>query len=296
MNTLEDMPKRIIFLALALPLSLALAASCSPGVGNDDAGTDAAAVETCNVFDDCEGELTCCDGFCVDTEADPDHCGACGNDCSEEGAFCSTGATCVALDFASLCENTNLLALYDGITPDDETTDVLRDEVAARCGRTVSSGNTSDRSLVDAEGVPQFGVGTTVVLGGGGFFQPLVEHVENTGVTPIFTDQINGGSLARMIRRGDGAVLASVPSTTTGEGEDWFTVYLVEEPTRGALVLAAYGFTLNGTRAAGVWARDAIFADLDGVSDTWWAVRWEDSDGTSGPSVGDTFEVVASGR
>src|SRR5690606_12241808 len=101
---------------------------------------------------------------------------------------------------------------------------------------------------------------------------------------------------ARMVRRGDGAVLATVPSTTTGETADWFTVYLVEAPTRGALDFAAYGFTLNGTRAAGVGVRDEALVDPAQVPNTWRAVRWEDTDDVSGPSSGDTFEVVSPGR
>lgn len=295
MITLVVMRNRIVSSSLALPFLVVLGSACGPGLGTD-AGTDAAAAESCNVFDACEGGLTCCGGVCVDTETDPDHCGACGLDCSAEGGFCASGGSCAALAFNALCENSNLLALYDGNPPDDATTDILRDEVAAMCGVSAENASTTDSSLVENDGRPLVGVGTTVVMGGGGFFQPPIRYVEELGVTPVYVDQVDLGATSRIVRRADGDVLASVPSTTTGEGEDWFVVYLVEEPERGAVLLAAYGFTLNGTEAAGVWARDAIFRDPGAIDDTWWVVRWVDSDPSAGPTSGDTFEVVDSGR
>ena len=40
------------------------------------------------------GDLTMCDGKCVDTKTDPNHCGVCGNK-APEGAGCSNGKICV---------------------------------------------------------------------------------------------------------------------------------------------------------------------------------------------------------
>ena len=42
----------------------------------------------------CDGDLTMCDGKCVDTKTDPNHCGVCGNK-APEGAGCSNGKICV---------------------------------------------------------------------------------------------------------------------------------------------------------------------------------------------------------
>lgn len=274
--------------------SFVLVAGCGPTTSGDDGGTDAANLESCSAFGTCEGGLTCCDGFCIDTENNPDHCGACGIDCSNEDGFCSSDRSCSALTWNAICDNANVLALKDGNPQDDATTDTLRDEVQSLCGVTAQSGGSTDASLVNADGSPTSGVGTTVVMGGGGFFQPPIRFVESQGVTGVYADQIDNGNTSRMVRR-DGTVLATVPSTTTGEGEDWFTVYLVEEPVGGALLLAAYGFTANGTEAAGLWAPDAIFADPSGVTNTWFVVHWTDTDGAAGPSGGDTFEVIDSG-
>lgn len=275
---------------------LLVAAACGPGVPGD-VGADAAAEEPidCSVFGTCEGNLTCCDGECVDTESDPDHCGACNMDCSAEGGFCSSNSACSALTWNALCDNTNLLALRDGNPSDDATTDVLRDEVTSLCGISAETGSSGDAGLVASDGRPLVGSGTTVVMGGGGFFQPSIRHAETAGATPVFADQIDGGATSRIVRRDGGEVLATVPSDTTGEDGDWFVVYLAEEPVGGALLLAAYGFTMNGTRAAGMWAPGAIFADPSAAVDTWYVVRWDDTDVTDGPSPGDTFEIVQSG-
>lgn len=275
---------------------LLLFIACGP-TGGDDAGTDAASSEDpdCSVFGTCEGGLTCCDGDCVDTERDPDHCGSCGLDCSAEGGFCSSDSVCSALSWNAICDNANLLALHDGVASDDSATDAVRDELASLCGVSVENAAATDASVVAADGRPLVGSGTTVVVGGGGFFQPVIRYAEASGETPIYSDQIDNGATSRFIRRDGGAVLATVPSDTTGEGEDWFTVYLVEEPVGGALLLAAYGFTMNGSRASGIFARDVVLADPSAAAATWYLVRWQDGDGTAGPSAGDTFDVVDSG-
>ena len=45
----------------------------------------------------CPGDgVFCCDGGCLDTDIDPDHCGACGNECSGADACC--GGACIDLD------------------------------------------------------------------------------------------------------------------------------------------------------------------------------------------------------
>lgn len=46
----------------------------------------------------CDSGLTACDGACVDTKTDPDHCGECGNSCQLLGlSLCNRGACGLAV-------------------------------------------------------------------------------------------------------------------------------------------------------------------------------------------------------
>ncbi len=85
-----------LLLAAFVPLSIAACGSRGPlfaGHGDDDAGS--AGMDGGTVRPDagpsCPGVLTRCDGECVDTRSDLEHCGACGRACAA-GEFCSEGS------------------------------------------------------------------------------------------------------------------------------------------------------------------------------------------------------------
>ncbi len=281
-------------LVVLATLLLGAGGACDPG-GGADAGTNPAQLgPACDLLGRCDEGLTCCEGTCADLSADPNHCGACGERCSDDDGFCASGGSCAPLAWTSLCDNANLLALRDGVPDDDTATEQMRDALAARCGVSPQTGATTDASLVGSDGEPLVGVGTTVVTGGGGFFQRTVRYLENTGRTAVYSDQVDGGATSRMVRRSNGEVLASVPSDITGEGADHFLVYLAEDPVGGALMLPAYGFTRHGTRAGAWWLDNVLLADPGAFSSSWYLVEWTAAGGGEGPGPADSYEILAS--
>jgi hypothetical protein len=270
------------------------AGACAPGADADGGTSPIQAGPACNLLEQCEGELTCCEGSCVDLSSNPSHCGACGERCSDQDGFCASGGSCAPVAWTSLCQNVNLLALRDGVSDDDVATEQLRDALAAECGVSAQTGATTDASLVGADGAPLVGVGTTVVTGGGGFFQRTVRYLEDTGRTPVYADQVNNGNTSRIVRRSNGEVIASVPSDISGEGRDYFVVYLAEDPAGGALMLPAYGFTRYGTRAAAWWFHNVLLADPGAFSSSWYLVEWTKDGQSGGPGADDSYEILAS--
>lgn len=271
---------------------LATGGACGPG--SDGGTTPAEEGPACDLLGNCDNGLECCNGTCVDLEGSPTNCGACGVDCAFDDGYCASGGSCAELTWTGLCQNTNVLALRDGVAADDAATDQMRDAVAAACGVDAQTGASGDSSLVDSDGRPRVGVGTTIVTGGGGFFQPTVDYIEETGRTPVYAEQTDGGATSRLVRRSNADVIASVPSDVTGEGSDTFVVYLVDDPAGGALMLAAYGFTGHGTRAGAWWVENVLLADPSAHTSSWYAVEWTNSGQSSGPDSGDDFQVIAS--
>lgn len=91
---------------------------CSNGVCECGSQDGCGACETCSYpglcTSTCSGEQTCCGNGCVDTQFDPDNCGACGNTCGAGSMCCDGGCVDTTSDpnNCGLCGN----ACADGET------------------------------------------------------------------------------------------------------------------------------------------------------------------------------------
>jgi hypothetical protein len=203
---------------------------------------------------------------------------------------------CLPLALSNLCSLRALTVLADGVPIDDATGAQLAQALVAHCEpappvRTVSS--SVDGGVIAASGEPLVGRDEALVCGGGGFFQKHVDWLETTGVSPVYdSSTLEAASFSTR----DGGVVFSTPFSDYDGGFDYFLLELVRTQPTGPLSLVGYGVFGEGTRAAGWFFENRIAPDAGDWSDSWYVIRWDDSDFDGLPSPADTFTVLGAGR
>lgn len=274
---------------------------CTPGTTNGcDLGhfcDDNGVCQTgCATADDCGTGEGCCDHACLPLDTLTD-CGACGNTCAT-GDFCD-GTQCNAPTFPSFCANKQVYVIYDDNGNDDHAADVMASTITANCPAdvTVTTGSQTDATLVDqATGQPLGGGGVTYVLGGGPFPNKPLHYLEATQeLTKVYFDAPDGINFFWR-ERATGNAVATMPGSQCSAHFDQFVTELVTDPGSGTLLLAGYGACASrGTLAAAFFYANQILPNAASFPDSWYVFQWDDTDGDSAPSAGDTFTVLAHG-
>jgi len=254
----------------------------------------------------CSGQLTCCSGSCVDLTRDPRNCGACGADCTAD-QFC-TGTQCVAAIFANICDNPAATVILDrrawGITgadaygTDDLAGIAVGQALQATCG--LEGGllivDELDSSVLAPEtGAPNTGVGNTSVACGGGDGQHGVRYLDSMQETAIYL--YTDGTTAWFTQRSTGVDIATVNiATQLTAHQDYFYLQMTVEPISGTLTMMGVGMFAPGTAAAGYYASTVVLPNRAAYTDSWYVYEWQDTDGDSTPSAGDTFTPLGQGN
>ncbi|MFZ9888684.1 MAG: hypothetical protein ACO3JL_14385 [Myxococcota bacterium] len=259
-----------------------------------DREPDATGALLCTTDDDCPSDgPTCCDGGCTSVVTDPNHCGACNNPCTV-AEHCASDQTCIVSSLESLCSNNVLIGLLDGDPADEAAARQLMEYYRERCGGSSSTRGANDSSLFTELGEPVPGAGMILLATGGSYRQPIVRYLDQEGWSPVFTDTQNNGATARLVRRDNGEVLAQVDTAEPTTDHDVFVTYVMAEPARGSLLWISYGLFADGTRASALWLNEIEPRTRRDMPLRWAVVRWSDTDGEPGPTLTDTFDIVAS--
>jgi hypothetical protein len=251
----------------------------------------------CTVPEQCESGWDCCEGRCVDTARDIQHCGACGgatspNTCSAE-QFCGSGG-CHEASFANLCNTALLTAVDDGIPADTQAAEALTAALLSVCltapaVRTVSQAATD--ILNTTSGQPVIGGGETLLVAGGAYYQSVMRYLENARVTTLYT-RLEDNNL-ELVRASDDTVVAAIPGNTVDGTRDVIVVQIVRDPSSGTFVLSTFGFTGTGTRAAVYYFSNVMLpGSLSNYPLDHYVFEWID-DGNGTPDAADTFTPVS---
>lgn len=304
--------------------------SCAPCTKDDqcaqgkvcDAGTCVAA---CAQNNDCPNSGLCCAQHCKKPASDPANCGACGNVCGvgtgccggacanlsmvancgacgnvcAKGDFCD-GKACQKPTYPNFCNNKQVYVVYTQIKVDDMAADLMASTITATCpmGVVVSTGKQTDPKLVNqATGEPLAGGGVTYVLAGGPFANTVVKWLESVAkLTPIYFEADGINYLWK--RRANATVAAQMPGKDCTTHHDQFITELVANPNNGTLSLIGYGACPGslGTKTAAWHYANVLLPDRMKYPDSWYVFDWTDTDNDGGPSKGDAFKILASGK
>jgi hypothetical protein len=153
----------------------------------------------------------------------------------------------------------------------------------------------STMGVLASDSRPITGPGDTLFIAGGGFLQPAVEFMEGS-LTPVFSQATANGSHLQVVVRRSGAVLVDTDVSQLTDKHDFFLTQLALEPVSGTLTFMTYGLYPAGTKAAGFFVQNTILPQLKAQGDLWYVYQWDDTDMAAGPSVGDTWKKLGSGK
>ena len=262
-----------------------------------DASPDAAVAIACDVDAQSPcgdaGVLTCCNGTCVNTAADPMNCGACANACTST-QFC-TGTKCDDLIVANICDNPNATISLDPYTADNTAGAAIGTGLAACTPAvTVTQVNQSDGGIVDpVTGRPITGVGNMFVTGGGGFGQLGDHYLDSQALTRLYVTA--DGVTEQIVDRTTGMNLVDEVDTDLTLHHDFFYVQLTVEPISGTLCFMGVGMLQYGTAAAGYYVGAVMIPNLPSYTDAWYVYEWTDTNNDGIANDGDTFTMTNSG-
>ena len=269
--------------------------------GPTEAGLDAEvdAGHPCDAAAQCgdAATLACCAGQCTDTSRDPNNCGVCGTACGAT-KFC-TGTACDDAVFANVCGNPAATVVWDMYATDNDAGNVVGAALAANCAPPTTISQQIDEALVVEPGTgrPLLGVGDTYLIGGGWFGHAGINYMDMQTLTHV---QVNGdGVMYSWIKNLVGppnTYVVDVLTSSLTATNDYFLVELAVEPISGTLCFAATGMLGPGTTAAGWYAANVIIPQRATYTDSWYAYHWQDTDSSGGPSAGDMFTQLASGK
>jgi hypothetical protein len=295
-----------VFVVAGASLGIGLVQCSSDGAKND-AGTDGALSDTgpgtdtgpgdsgagipCN-DGGCAGPLRCCANLCV---SQLQNCGACGTACSA-GQYC-TGVACKDAVLSNLCEPARGTVVLDGVGNDDDAGGIFGSALAGcDAGIALRFVVASDAGgALGPNGQPATGPGDTLVTAGGPYYQPSVAYME-ASLTPVFVQVVNNGSQVQLVNRATQAKLVDVPVSALTATHDYFLFQMSVEPQTATLAFMGYGLYPPGT-AAGAWFfKNTLVPARATYTDRWYVYEWTDSDVSGGPSAGDTFTKIGSGK
>jgi hypothetical protein len=258
--------------------------------GAADAGSDAG-LDPCFGADAgtaCGVNGTCCSGRCVDLQHDLTHCGSCDLDCSGIG-FCSAANACEPPRLDKVCENARLIMIKNGLAPDNAAGNAMAQAIATRCNQNVEPVNDDDQSVTGPDNRLLVGAGTTVVIGGGPAVQRAEGYLE-LSLSPVYFDNYT----FKLRATPNDPPVASSPSNCEMVSSDSFVLQTIVAES-GALVVSGYGFCPQATLAMSVYFAQEVAPKLDSLTETWWIVRWDDTNADNTPDANDAFTLLRSG-
>ncbi|MBS1124004.1 MAG: hypothetical protein H6Q90_6232 [Deltaproteobacteria bacterium] len=194
--------------------------------------------------------------------------------------------------FRQLCAFTRVTVIENGLQVDDLVGASLSASLSSRCPvapitRTVSQG--APGILDPTSGRPLLAVDDLAIIGGGDGPHRAIAYLLRSDTPVTWT----GSSIATFRERATGRTIVTGP---VSDSHDYALVMVVAEPIGGGRTLSASGMAGNGTRAAGYWFANEVAPTIAANELGWTLVEWTNADGDPGPTVGDTFVVIESGR
>jgi len=166
-----------------------------------------------------------------------------------------------------------------------------------------TEGLDTNATFVDQTSGRPVGVsGLGIVSFGGPVVNPVVKYAESSGTTsadraPIrFNSQ--SGVVSFQYANGTSVPGASMPASALNGAQDFFVIETFMDGS-GRYQLLCYGFSWEGTYAAGKYFNAVIYPNLASQSESWIIVKWNDTNGNGfvdGPYDGDTYTIIAQGN
>ncbi len=202
---------------------------------------------------------------------------------------------CSPLVFSNICTLPTFVVLNDGASNDDQAASQMGVALRTSCSPSpvVQTVDGVSSGLVATNGAPLAPRSDTLICTGGGAVQPYVGWLEASGATPVVNS--SDGTNSSFSPRG-GTPIFSVPAATLSASLDYFVLELVRSEPTGPLSVVSYGFFGPGTAAASWFFEQRVMAQLSTSTQTWYVVRWSDTNGSGLPDDGDDFTVLASGH
>ncbi len=240
----------------------------------------------------CSATETCCGTSCVNLSRDIQNCGSCGRTCGAS-EFCTTATSvsCLLVSLQNVCQNAGVTSVYDGITLDDDASDLIRNALSSGCtpaptARTVSQ--TDSTTIQQSTGKALVGPGQLLVLAGGNSVSTPVDYVNAAHIAPIYA---MGNELRRSA---DNSLVTKVSGLSADH--DFFVIQVVREPSNGSLLLAVYGYYGLGTTAASWYFANVMMPSISNYTDLWYIYEWKDIINDNKPTNASEFTLVQSGR
>jgi hypothetical protein len=198
----------------------------------------------------------------------------------------------------NVCKNSLATLVLDGQTPDNLAGQAIATGLQSACppGMSVTQVNASSAGTIFHPTTGQIWLrgAETLIIAGGPYFQKAIGWLESNSIAGVkFQLSLNN---YEFVRTDNGLTLVSVPTGDVTATHDWFVIEVVREPVRGSFTLACYGFGASGTGAAAVYLLSHVMPAQGTFTDEWYLVEWQDTDANAGPSAGDTFTKLHSGK
>ncbi len=240
----------------------------------------------------CTVNETCCGSSCMNLSRDTQNCGSCGRACGVS-EFCATATSvsCLLVSLQNVCQNAGVTSVYDGVTSDDDASNVIRNALSSGCTpspipRTVSQ--TDSATIEQGTGKALVGPGELLVLAGGDSVSTPVNYVNAAHIAPIY-------SIGNDLRRSTDDSLVTKVSGLSAD-HDFIVIQVVREPTNGSLLLVAYGYSALGTTAGSWYFANVMMSSISSYTDLWYIYEWKDIINDNKPTNASEFALVQSGR
>ena len=117
-----------------------------------------------------------------------------------------------------------------------------------------------------------------------------------TSLTSIFVQIVNNGSQVQVIERKTQNKIVDQPISALTASHDYFVLQMAVEPQTATLTFMGYGLYGFGTTAGAWYFKNTLVPGRASYTDRWYVYEWTDTDASGGPTTGDTFTKVASGK
>jgi hypothetical protein len=151
-------------------------------------------------------------------------------------------------------------------------------------------------------GRPLGASGTGIISFGGPIVNPVVKYAES-GSTPSadrapikFNSQ--SGVVSFQYANGSSIPGASMSASAVNGAQDFFVIETFMDGA-GRYQMLSYGFSWEGTYAAGKYFDAVLYPNLASQSQSWTIMKWNDTNGNgfvNGPFDGDTYTIIAQGN
>ena len=141
-------------------------------------------------------------------------------------------------------------------------------------------------------GYPSGTSGTVVTLAGPGVNTVVHYYEQVADITPVYF-LWDGSKNNFAVRYTGQRYVVPNPGSMTTAGDDLFLIETFTDG-QGRRVLVLYGFSWQGTVAAGVFYASYVYPQLSQFPNSWYIYRWTDVGGNTFPDSGDSFTLLAS--